>query len=31
MNRISVVILWVLALLTLQPALAAEPRQQPTA
>lgn len=31
MNRISVVILWVLALLALQPALAAEPRQQPTA
>lgn len=31
MNRINVVILWVLALLALQPALAAEPRQQPTA
>ncbi|MCK9841494.1 mechanosensitive ion channel [Klebsiella pneumoniae] len=31
MNRISIVILWALALLVLQPALAAEPRQQPTA
>ncbi|PVW52125.1 mechanosensitive ion channel protein MscS, partial [Klebsiella pneumoniae] len=27
----SIVILWALALLVLQPALAAEPRQQPTA
>lgn len=31
MNRMSIVILWALALLVLQPALAAEPRQQPTA
>ncbi|HCI5633917.1 TPA: mechanosensitive ion channel [Klebsiella variicola subsp. variicola] len=31
MNRMSVVILWALALLVLKPALAAEPRQQPTA
>ncbi|EIX9389201.1 mechanosensitive ion channel [Klebsiella pneumoniae] len=30
MNRMSIVILWALALLVLQPALAAEPRQQPT-
>ncbi|MCS5931157.1 hypothetical protein LNQ03_00865 [Klebsiella pneumoniae subsp. pneumoniae] len=27
MNRMSIVILWALALLVLQPALAAEPRQ----
>ncbi|MCI8177769.1 mechanosensitive ion channel family protein [Klebsiella pneumoniae] len=31
MNRMSIVILWALALLVLQPAQAAEPRQQPTA
>ncbi|WP_462215403.1 mechanosensitive ion channel family protein [Klebsiella pneumoniae] len=31
MNRMSIVILWALALLVLQPALAAELRQQPTA
>lgn len=31
MNRMSIVILWALALLVLQPALAAEPQQQPTA
>ncbi|WP_130972586.1 mechanosensitive ion channel family protein [Klebsiella pneumoniae] len=31
MNRMSIVILWALTLLVLQPALAAEPRQQPTA
>ncbi|HHC3942436.1 TPA: mechanosensitive ion channel domain-containing protein [Klebsiella pneumoniae] len=31
MNRMSIVILWALALLVLQPALAAEPRQPPTA
>ena len=31
MNRMSIVILWALALLVLQPALAAEPRHQPTA
>lgn len=31
MNRMSIVILWALALLVLQPALAAEPRQKPTA
>ena len=31
MNRMSIVILWALALLVLQPAQATEPRQQPTA